>query len=214
MTTSRFPGYEKHFFSIGATEQTAKLYPITTTLLRGKSPKYPPHVSLLTMHLKSGSDVAMEMEKTKTIFFDQMSELATPLEIDGPEVINQHYEIMGTAPECFCIVFNLVDCRRLQMLRDLWIETLCEKYKLTKGDYLPSVITDSSLNSKVLYSTLVDSDGQILAWFSNQSIAQKKLHTTLISSFDLKNANKKLYKEYCGSEDRLAYLVAHYGELL
>ena len=158
--------------------------------------------------------MAMEMEKTKAIFFDQMSELATPLEIDSPEVINQHYEIMGTSPECFCIVFNLVDCRRLQMLRDLWIETLCEKYKLTKSDYLPPVITDSSLNSEVRYSSLVASDGEILAWLSNQNIREKKLHTTLISSFDLKNANKKIYKEYSGSEDRLAYLVARYGELL
>ena len=202
MTTSRFVGYEKHFFSVGVTEQTPKLYMTSALLLRGRTPKYAPHVSLLTMHLLKGSTLAKEIEETKSIFFSQISELTAPIVLDGDAVKNRRYELLGTAPECFCLVFDLVDTSRLQMLVDLWVETLCEKYKLTKSDVEAEGVFD-----------LISDDGTVLARISSTRVFEKKLHATLLRSFDLKKANKKVYKQYHKTEDRFAYLITHYKEL-
>ena len=98
-------------------------------------------------------------------------------------ISNRHYELLGTAPECFCVVFDLVDTSRLQMLVDLWVESLCEKYKLSKSDVEAEGVFD-----------LISDDGVVVARILSTSIAEKKLHATLLSSFDLKKANKKIYK--------------------
>lgn len=200
MTTSRFIGYEKHFFSIDATEDDPKLYPITNRLLRERKPTYPPYISVLTIHLKKDSSVANEFEETKRIFCTQMSELITPIALDGREVKNRRYELLGSNPECFCLVFELVKYSRLQLLIDLWIGTLCEKYALKKSQ------SESELR-------LVSDDGVVVGRICNASMLQKKLHATLLTSFDLKRSNKKVYKQYRKADDRLAYLISHYGEL-
>lgn len=153
------------------------------------------------MYIKNDTNIALELENTKRVFFNQLSELSIPFIIDSPNVKNQRYELLGKKPECFCIVFDLLDYTKLQMITDLWIESLCEKYSLTK-QYCDDNITN-----------LITKDNEIMVKFSSTKICEKKLHVSLITSFDLKRANAPLYKKYYKSEDGYKIIASYYDVL-
>lgn len=180
------PNDEKHFFGIPVAERTPALLATSNRLLQGKTSKYPPHMSLLTMLVKRNSTAAANMNRWKEEFFTQLIERPI-LYLEDVEA--KHYAVLGNNPECFCLVLTPKDLAYYEDLRTRWCIFL-ESKGVTVG-----FGTDSGAEVRL----------------TSAPLSEKKLHVTLLSSFDLKRYNKGAYKAYRQAEDKLAYLQSLYG---
>lgn len=172
--SSHFPGYTKLFLKLSVDNEllTSK----RELLLGDKSPTYEPHVTLMVMHVKTNSTIAPHIKsKIRTI-------TGVPTTIDAKAL---RYEILGTRPECFSVVFDTDPGPLMKLIDDILLFIQME-FELE--------LTSSIVSEKYEYFDFMDGNTPIVRVPKPES---KKWHTTLCTI----DYNKRLEKEYSNSKD-------------
>jgi hypothetical protein len=199
--TTRFEGYSKYFVKAPVIDEALEAK--RTSLLKGKNPTFPLHLTLFTVFVNTDPRYSdgFEDEKVASAF---KTSCAMPPSIN---VKNARYDILGNEPKFFVISFELDESSDRQEIDvkskacNFWCEALdfsCES---------------EIVNDVYEYSTLKDAEGTSAIKIPAGSEDAKSLHFSLFSSSDLKRYNKSLFKAYKRSEDKLRFVSDAFGDI-
>jgi hypothetical protein len=188
---SHYDGYTKHFLTLSLKSEGCVLEGLVSTTLNGKSPKYPLHLTLGTIHVNS--------EKTKKLV-SVILKGWRPDSLGGGggdgtliTCISPRYKLMGQSNIKFVsLLFGIEPTTHIN-IGEIRIE-LC-KWLTTciyggKGELLMD-------GDKSVYKIIGDNDVDIRIPMV-MGLEIPLYHTSLFSTNDMKHCNKTLYEEYKG----------------
>jgi hypothetical protein len=199
---SRFEGYTKFFIKV----------PVDITRWEGKErsilkenlPTYGAHLTLATINVKNDC-----IERFKTSRFSDELRTFTIAHLGASlETTNLRYELLGTKPECFAFVFDLVDPSPIERWKCDLLDLLTRAFGANRKDV---TLFEKYEYVDFIWEVSDETDVIVARVPKSSSNEESAFHVTLLSSFDLKRRNKASFKCYEKSPNKRVFLEEYFG---
>ena len=207
---SKYEGFVKLFLqiTIDDNEPLAKLLDsYQRKLLNGKIPYNASHITLLVLSIKTGT-VRYNYFTSKEFLIDVKDIYEKELKVKHYALeLSKEYSVVGSNPECFII--NLGPIEILNNYKINIINILCSKFQL-----VAKLNDENPDNIYTEYRSKIDDCIVFTSSINSGNIMNTTYHTTIVTSFDIKNHNKKLYKVYRENNNKCEMFLTEINKII